>query len=60
MRKHLPMTGNPALPVQTGICVAVSSIFGQFADRRQAIAAANAIVAQPLDPSYHCSSQTTS
>jgi hypothetical protein len=54
MRKRLPMTGwyNPLVLVRTGIRVAVSTVFGEFADRREAIAASNAIAAQPIDPSF--------
>jgi hypothetical protein len=53
-RKRLPMTAwyDPALLLQTGIRVAISTVFGQFADKREAIAAANAVEPQPLDPSF--------
>jgi len=55
MRKRLPMTGwyNPIMLVQTGIRVAISTVFGQFADRREAMAAANAIEPQPFDKSFN-------
>ena len=43
---------DPILLVQTGIRVAVSTVFGEMADRREAMAAANAIAAQPKDPSF--------
>jgi 3',5'-cyclic AMP phosphodiesterase CpdA len=54
MRKKLGMTGwyNPVMLVQTGIRVAVSTVFGQFADRREAMAAANAIEPQPINESF--------
>ncbi|HEX8192007.1 MAG TPA: hypothetical protein VF552_03840, partial [Allosphingosinicella sp.] len=52
-RKRLPMAAwySPVLLLQTGIRVAISTVFGQFADKREAIAAANAIEPQPVDPS---------
>lgn len=51
MRKKQPMTGwyNPVILVQTGIRVAISTVFGEFADRREALAAANAIKDDALD-----------
>jgi hypothetical protein len=54
MRKKMPMADwfDPILLVQTGIRVAVSTVFGEMADRREAMAAANAIAAQPKDPSF--------
>lgn len=54
MDKRLPMTGwyNPVVLVRTGIRVAVSTVFGEFADRREAMAAANAIEPQPLNDSF--------
>lgn len=54
MRKKMPMTDwfDPRLLVQTGIRVAISTVFGEMADRREAMAAANAIAAQPFDPSF--------
>lgn len=54
------MTGwyDPGLLVQTGIRVAISTIFGQFADKREAIAAANAIEPQPFDTSYDYSAKS--
>ena len=60
MRKHLPMTGwyNPVMLVRTAIRVAVSTVFGEFADRREAMAAANAISAQPFDKSFDFSEST--
>ena len=53
-RKRLPMTGwyNPVMLVRTGIRVAVSTVFGEFADRREAMAAINAIAVQPFDESF--------
>jgi hypothetical protein len=54
MRKKMPMTAwyNPGLLVQTGIRVAISTVFGEMADRREAMAAANGIAAQPFDKSF--------
>ena len=54
MVKKRTMTGwyDPAVLMQTGIRVAISTVFGQFADRREAIAAANAIEPQPFDASF--------
>lgn len=54
MPKKLQMTRwyDPALLVQTGIRVAISTVFGQFADRREAMAAANAIEPQPFSSSF--------
>src|SRR5215207_9772587 len=51
MSKRLPMTGwfDPVLLIRTGIRAAVSTVFGRFADRREAIAAANAIAPAPPD-----------
>jgi hypothetical protein len=51
MEKRLPMTGwfDPVLLVRTGIRAMVSTVFGRFADRREAIAAANAIAPTPAD-----------
>src|SRR5215212_4640766 len=45
------MTGwfDPVLLIRTGIRAAVSTVFGRFADRREAIAAANAITPAPPD-----------
>lgn len=55
MVKKRAMTGwyDPVVLVKTGIRVAVSSVFGQFADRREALAAANAIEPQPFDDSFN-------
>ncbi|HEX8363806.1 MAG TPA: hypothetical protein VF603_00810 [Allosphingosinicella sp.] len=55
MAKRLPMTGwfNPGLLVQAGIREAVSTVFGRYADRREAIAASNAIAAMPADEMLH-------
>lgn len=49
--KKLPMTNwyNPKILVATAVRVAISSVFGAFADRREAIASANAIAPQPFD-----------
>ena len=43
---------NPAMLARTGIRVAISTVFGQFADRREALAAANAVEPQPFDPAF--------
>jgi hypothetical protein len=53
-RKKKPMADwfDPVLLVQTGIRAAISTVFGEMADRREAMAAANAIAAQPKDPSF--------
>ncbi|MCF8533264.1 MAG: hypothetical protein K9G48_09705 [Reyranella sp.] len=53
-RKRLSMTGwyNPIMLARTGIRVAISTVFGEFADRREAMAVANAIAAQPFDASF--------
>ena len=49
MPKRLPMTNwfDPALLIRTAIRAAVSTVFGEFADRREAIASANAIAPSP-------------
>src|SRR3712207_4452221 len=54
IRKRLSMTGwyNPIMLVRTGIRVAISTVFGEFADRREAMAATNAIAPQPFDKSF--------
>lgn len=51
MAKRPRMTNwfDPVLLVRTGIRATVSTVFGRFADRREAIAAANAIAAAPPD-----------
>ncbi|HEV7370362.1 hypothetical protein [Arenibaculum sp.] len=53
------MTGwyNPVELVKTGIRVAISTVFGQFADKREALAATNAIAAQPFDESFDYSNK---
>jgi hypothetical protein len=53
-RRRLRMTNwyNPMILVTTAIRVAISSVFGQFADRREAIAASNAIEPQPFDKTF--------
>jgi hypothetical protein len=43
---------DPGVLVQTGIRAAISTVFGQFADRREAIAAANAVAAKPDDAEF--------
>lgn len=52
-RRRMTSWYNPVLLVQTGIRVAISTIFGQFADRREAMAATNAIAQQPFDTSFN-------
>jgi hypothetical protein len=54
MREKKAMAGwfDPGLLVQTGIRAAISTVFGQFADRREAIAAANAVAARPADAEF--------
>ena len=51
MRKQQGMTAwyDPAQLTKTGIRVAISTVFGQFADKREALAAANAIAGDKLD-----------
>ena len=53
-RRKLAMTNwyNPVVLVATAIRVAISTVFGQLADRREAIAASNAIEPQPFDDSF--------
>jgi hypothetical protein len=55
MRKKQSMAAwfDPRLLVQTGIRVAISTVFGEMADRREAMAAANAVADQPFDPSFN-------
>lgn len=54
MPKRMAMVGwfDPAQLVQTAIRVLISSLFGEFADRREAFAAANPIADKELDA--HC------
>ncbi|HEX6375125.1 MAG TPA: hypothetical protein VFZ91_05340 [Allosphingosinicella sp.] len=54
MAKRLAMTKwyDPGLLIRTGIRAAVSTAFGHFADRREAIAAANAIQPTPADGEF--------
>ncbi|RYG02546.1 MAG: hypothetical protein EON94_05700, partial [Caulobacteraceae bacterium] len=51
---------NPAMLVRTGIRVAISTVFGQFADRREAMAAANAIAPSPFDVAFDYSGKAGS
>jgi hypothetical protein len=55
----LPMAGwyDPRLLVATGIRSAISSLFGHFADKREAIAAANAIQPTPKDGEFDYSGE---
>jgi len=50
--KKWGMTGwySPVVLVKTAIRVMISTVFGEMADRREAIAASNAIRAKPFDP----------
>jgi hypothetical protein len=54
MRKKMGMVGwfDPGQLVQTAIRVVISSLFGEFADRREAFAAANPISDDALDPQF--------
>ncbi|HEX8653707.1 MAG TPA: hypothetical protein VF693_00595 [Allosphingosinicella sp.] len=54
MRKRLRMVGwyDPLLLIRTGIRAVISKLFGQFADKREAIAAGNAIQATPADGEF--------
>jgi hypothetical protein len=54
MRTKQKMVGwfDPVQLLQTGIRVAISTVFGQFADRREALAAANAIAGDPFDSTF--------
>ena len=51
MRKKMPMVGwfDPGQLIQTAIRVLISTVFGQFADKREALAAANPIKDDKLD-----------
>ena len=51
MRKKMPMVGwfDPGQLIQTAIRVLISTLFGEFADRREAFAAANPIKDDKLD-----------
>src|SRR3712207_5100025 len=55
-RRRMTSWYNPVLLIQTAIRVAISTIFGQFADKREAMAATNAIAEQPFNPSFDYSS----
>jgi hypothetical protein len=57
--KKMPMAGwfNPILLAATGFRAAISSLFGHFADKREAIAAANAIQPTPADGEFDYSSR---
>ena len=43
---------SPLVLVPTAVRVAISTVFGELADRRETIAATNAIVPQPFDKSF--------
>lgn len=49
---------SPVVLVKTAIRVMISTVFGEFADRREAIAASNAIKPEPFDPSFDYSAAT--
>jgi hypothetical protein len=53
------MTGwyDPIPLLQTGIRVLISTVFGEFADRREIIAVANSIAPQPFDRSFDYSTK---
>lgn len=61
MRKKQGMTGwyDPVQLIKTGIRVAISTVFGQFADKREALAAANRISDEKLDSSFDYSGEGT-
>jgi hypothetical protein len=59
MPTKMPMTGwfDPGQLLQTGVRVAISTVFGQFADKREALAAANPIDDAALDPCFDYSAR---
>jgi hypothetical protein len=59
MPKRAKMTGwyDPPRLVTIGFRVAISTVFGEFADRREAIAAARAVDPTALDSSYDYSGE---
>lgn len=59
-RRKFAMTNwyNPVVLVATAVRVAISTVFGQLADRREAIAISNAIEPQPPDKSFDLSAAT--
>ncbi len=59
MLKKESMTGwyNPVQLIRTGIRVAISTIFGQFADKREALAAANFIPDSAFDACFDYSAR---
>jgi hypothetical protein len=59
LRKHR-MTNwySPVVLITTAIRVLISTVFGEFADRREAIAASNAIRPQPFDAGFNYSGTT--
>jgi hypothetical protein len=52
MLRKWPMTGwyNPPLLMRTGIRVAISTVFGEFADKREMLAVSSPIAPSPFDP----------
>jgi hypothetical protein len=61
MREKMAMVGwfDPGQLIQTAVRVAISTVFGQFADRREALASANPISDEALDPSFDFSQQAS-
>jgi hypothetical protein len=51
-RKSMAAWFDPGLLMKTGVRAAVSTAFGQFADKREAIAAANAVEPAPADGEF--------
>ena len=60
-RKKMPMVAwfDPRQLIDTAIRVVLSTVFGQFADRREAFAAANPIADDALDPPFDYRSRHT-
>lgn len=54
MLKKWPMTGwySPPLLVRTGIRVAISTVFGEFADKRETLAVSSPIAPSPFDEEF--------
>ncbi|MET0374952.1 MAG: hypothetical protein ABW128_11950 [Rhizorhabdus sp.] len=51
-KKSMTCWYDPAMLADTAVLVAISTVFGEFADKREAFAAANAIQPQPCDASF--------
>lgn len=56
-RKAMAAWFDPLLLLKTGIRTVVSSVFGEFADKREAIAAANAMEPAPADGEFDYSAR---